>query len=424
MAIALLEDESAEGERDRRSFVHALTRQERTAQTRAIARAAARALVRDATSTSAMSESVHKKNLHAILDFTNDSALRADAPALPILVANQRLVSRAVPLSIEIPASDVGMIAATDAAPLPGGRVIVAMGEAGVRLLTRDGRVAAHFDQPAHRLVISDHGDRVIAMARRGEVWRLARIDLLTLKSEDWCEARVDAFDQTFDGSMWFIGAGEDFYAIDAMARRFDALWRVPDVEGDVISVARSSSRVRFLVSRWLLEEWEYEFPSMTLRNRTRAGTVPIGLNIAMTTCRAISVDGIIADQSETVRFEALGDSGHGIAHVDPSGKNRLRLFRNGELLRELEVSAEECNPLTPAINSEWVASAIVKQAGALVTLANVNHLMARLYVSLPETGDVSVRLSSEAMMVADARGRVLVIDLETGKLMRDLRLV
>lgn len=50
---------------------------------------------------------------------------------------------------------------ALDVALLPNGQIVVAAGEAGVRLLSRGGGVAAHFDVPAHRLVVSDHGDRL-----------------------------------------------------------------------------------------------------------------------------------------------------------------------------------------------------------------------------------------------------------------------
>src|SRR5581483_11981824 len=80
------------------------------------------------------------------------------------------------PMRIEIAASDAGTLPVNDISLLPSGRLVAAFGEAGVKLLARDGRTITHFDQPAHRLVISDHGDRAIVMARRGEVWRLARL--------------------------------------------------------------------------------------------------------------------------------------------------------------------------------------------------------------------------------------------------------
>ena len=47
----------------------------------------------------------------------------------------------------------MGAFAVSDAAYLPGGRCVVALGEAGVRLLSRDGRTVAHFDQPATDIV-------------------------------------------------------------------------------------------------------------------------------------------------------------------------------------------------------------------------------------------------------------------------------
>ena len=133
-----------------------------------------------------------------------------------------------------------------DALLLPNGRMLVALGEIGARLLTRDGRTVTHFDQPAEKLVISDNGDRAIALARRGEVWRLSRLDLIEWRCEDWCDAQIDAFAPNYDGSLWFLGAKGDFYAIDANSKSFEALWRVPDAGNKVLSVARSDVVVQF----------------------------------------------------------------------------------------------------------------------------------------------------------------------------------
>ncbi|HEY7545766.1 MAG TPA: hypothetical protein VID27_12820, partial [Blastocatellia bacterium] len=338
---------------------------------------------------------------------------------LPDAKKVEPLASRESALWIEVSASDAGTIPATDAAFLPNGRMVVAMGEAGVRVLTREGKVAAHIDQPAHRLVVSDHGDRVIAMAKRGEVWRLARIDLLTLRGEDWCEARVDAFAPDYDGSIWFIGEGENFYAIDALAKRFDALWRVPDVDARVVGVARTSSRVRFLAAGFSeVEDWNYELPMMTLRGRAETYLVPSGY-LCMNFCASISAEGFIADQSEFLGMEIEEGRLH---QLGSSLKPRLRIFRNGFPLRDIAITIEDCRPLPPVINSAWIASPVIRDKGALITLVDVNEGGSRLFVSLGGSSMVSVRLSSKAMTVADDRGRLIVVDLDTGATLRNIR--
>src|SRR4051812_22577412 len=108
--------------------------------------------------------------------FAGDGCLRADAQALP-LPPRALWIARGEPLEVEIAARDAGTRPAYDAAFLPNGLTAVALGEAGVRLLSRSGEILAELDQPAHRLIPSDHGDRAIALARRGDSWRLARLD-------------------------------------------------------------------------------------------------------------------------------------------------------------------------------------------------------------------------------------------------------
>jgi hypothetical protein len=422
-AISLLEDESAELQRSRLAFASALINTAQTPQTKAIARAALRAMACDAQSFS--SQEINPARIRALQDFASDASLRTDVPPLPAAKRAEPLARRESALWVEVAASDTGTIGATDAAFLPSGRMVVAMGEAGVRVLTREGKVAAHIDQPADRLVVSDHGDRVIAMARRGEVWRLSRIDLLALRSQDWCEARVDAFASDYDGSIWFIGEGENFYAIDTLAQRFDALWRVPDLDATVVGVARTSGRVRFLTQPWSnLEDWNYELPMMTLRSRTTTNFIPDGY-FCMNFCATVSAEGFIADQSEymgmekTERTDFSPPQLHQLARPQSP---RLRIFGNGSLLRDIAITVEDCKPLPPVINSEWIASPITRDNGALITLIDVTEGGSRLFVSLGGSETVSVRLSSKAATIADDRGRLIVIDLETGATLRDIR--
>jgi hypothetical protein len=84
-------------------------------------------------------------------------------------------------------------------------------------------------------------------MARRGEVWRLSRVDLIRRRAEPWCDARIDAAAPDYDRSVWFV-VTMDLFAIDATATRFESLWRAPDVCSPDATVAtrlaRSPSRL------------------------------------------------------------------------------------------------------------------------------------------------------------------------------------
>ncbi|HEU4390309.1 MAG TPA: bpX6 domain-containing protein, partial [Blastocatellia bacterium] len=266
-AVTLLEDESLDGWASRTALAEALPMRAGAPEVRAVARAAVRALVRDSA---AFEGSVRQGLVKQLIEVTGDGALRADLPAVPNRMGLS-LAERTEPINITIDLADAGTLAVSDAAFLHNGRALVALGESGAKLLTRDGRTVAHFDVPAHKLVVSDNGSRAIALAPRGEQWRLSRLDLLTGSSVEWCDARIEAFAADYDGSMWFIAAGGDFYAIDVGGRRFDALWRVPEVGGSVLAVARSRSVCRFLTSGPSgQEQWVYELPSLALRSRGR----------------------------------------------------------------------------------------------------------------------------------------------------------
>jgi hypothetical protein len=427
-ALALLEDESAEQAAARRSFAETLRSGERTPQTRTLARAAVRAVLRD---TAHSSEAISPHQYRQLIDFAADSALRVDAPILPA-VRLQSLATRKSIEQLRVAASDVGTVAIHDVALLPDGRALVALGEAGVKLLTRDGRTVAHFDQPANRLVLSDNGDRAIAMAKRGEVWRLARLDFLARRSAYWVEARVDAFANDYDGSMWFIGAGEDFYAIDATAKRFDAIWRVPDVGEAVHAVARSATSCRFLAGGWGWEDWHYELPSLRLRGRNpfrlRNGDEVISYSAHL----ALSADGTLADASVLIHFEKLSpeESLAGKPKAFKKASMPLTLSVNGVIRQEIQLAAdeeqksiEEYKPATPAIFGNWVAAPVLEKDGARVLLVDVKEGKVRAEITLEKAQEVALRLQKEALTIGDNRGRLLAIEFNSGHMIRNLRI-
>ncbi len=166
-------------------------------------------------------------------------------------------------------AADVGLHRLSDGVCLPSGRLVVALGEAGVQVLSRRGALIAHLDCPADRLVLNDSGNRAIAMARRGRVCRLARIDLETLKEQYWCDALIDSAADTYDGEIWFVSYEDALMAVDALSGRFESIWQVNDLKGPIRAMTRNSSGLSFLVGApGEPEHWRYEIPSMTLRQR------------------------------------------------------------------------------------------------------------------------------------------------------------
>ena len=414
-ALTFLEDESYEQQETRASFAEALCTGENTREARTLARVTVRSILRDAgQNTSALTA----KQFTRLVNFTGDGPLRTDVPPFPVK-HNQRVTSL---LSLAYPTADCGSMPVHDALLLPNGRMLVALGEIGARLLTRDGRTITHFDQPAERLVISDNGARAIALARRGEVWRLSRLDLIEWRCEDWCDAHIDAFAPNYDGGLWFLGAKGDFYVIDAHSKSFEALWRVPDAGHKVLSVARSESSCSFLTASsedLSLEQWVYRLPLLTLRSRTSSPKLSDNV-ICMTRCNALSSDGVYVDQS---LYGVLDTSQPESMTVTPLRHLTLRVFEGGVEKFETKVGDESWQPLVAEIFGGRVVSAVLEKNVIRVHVIDLQSNDFTVQLFLTSANQVSTRLTESTLTIADNLGRVIVIDLRRNCSIRNFRI-
>lgn len=427
-ALALLEDESEEQRGARLVFAETLCRGERTTGTRTLARAAARAVLRDA---GRGPHPMQPKQFRSLVDFSGDGALRADVPPLPARAADARPPAGQM-TRLEFSPIDRGPTPVTDAMLLEDGRLLVALGEAGAKLLARDGRTVAHFDQPSERLVISDHGDRAVVLAPRGEMWRLARLDFLARRAEPWCEAQLEAFAPDFDGALWFVGAGGDFYAVDATAKGFESLWRVPEAGERVVGVARDATTCRFLTAGPPGHEtWLYTLPLLVLRKRAEVETRHDDETVCARPRLALSPDGALIDQSLYCRVSGAesaeekstaGPSEVGVVAVEPLPRLRLRVFEGGVVKHEFEIGDAETRPGLPEVRGQLVASPVYEGGGARVRLFDLRAGSVIGEMHLAGASRVCARLSEKRLTVADDCGRVLVLDHERGCLIRDLR--
>ena len=413
-ALIFLEDESYEQQETRASFAEALCNGESTREARTLARVTARAILRDAGQ---HTNALTAKQFTRLIKFSGDGPLRTDVPPFPV-VRDQPVTSL---LSLGYFAADCGSMPVHDALILPNGRMLVALGEIGARLLTRDGRTVTHFDQPAERLVISDNGNRAIALARRGEVWRLSRLDLIEWRCEDWCDAHIDAFAPNYDGSLWFLGAKGDFYAIDAHSKSFEALWRVPDAGHKVLSVARSESSCSFLTASsedLSLEQWLYRLPLLTLWNRT-PWPKPSDNVICATRSDALSPDGIYVDQS---LYGVLDISQPESMTVTPLPL-MLRVFEGEVEKFESKLGDESWQPLACEIFSRRVVSAVLAKDVLRVHVIDLQRNNFTVQLFLMSATQVSTRLTENTLTVADNLGRVIVIDLRRNCSIRNFRI-
>ncbi|HLM62516.1 MAG TPA: hypothetical protein VK308_17070, partial [Pyrinomonadaceae bacterium] len=259
----IIHDDRFEAIENRNAFARAVLKQTINDELRTLLRPLTRKILSDALKTS---QSLALKEFRELVVMAKDGALRTDLPAFPQLA----LPSGATEcFELVIAESDKGASVIYDACSLPDGKIAVALGEAGIKVLSRYGKTIAFFDQPAQKLVVSDFSNKAISLIKRGETVRLARIDFVERRAAFWCDAKLNVYTPNFDGNLWFIGLKDDFYAIDANAKNFEAVWRVPEVGGEVYSAIRTNKQVKFLtLSAKGFETWWYELPTLILRSR------------------------------------------------------------------------------------------------------------------------------------------------------------
>lgn len=174
------------------------------------------------------------------------------------LVANPNPVSPTPQRSSIIDAAERGLLHVHDAVVLHNGNVLAALGEAGLHLLGRDGRVLRRYQHPATRIIINAQTTRAITAVERGESWSLHRIDLTTGKAAPWCDANITAASEHYDGARWFTAESDAVSAIDAQADGFEALWRVGQLPGPVLGIATDPAWLTIVIGGTQRQVWRY----------------------------------------------------------------------------------------------------------------------------------------------------------------------
>ncbi|MEZ4376108.1 MAG: bpX6 domain-containing protein [Polyangiaceae bacterium] len=335
-----------------------------------------------------------------VLDFSLSHAKGEGTKALPPRVLN-----------VERGASDVGSLPIHDAVLLPGGNYLVALGEIGLWVVNARGKVMQRFAEPTQRIVISRHGDRAILLARRGEMWRLSRLDLVARRIQPWRDARIDVFATEFDGQRWVIARndlpgsgwanGGELLAID-VTQEWEAESLLRD-DRPVLAINVGAECIRSVIHD---EVWEHELPGLTLRRRT-----PLP-DLGVVVSAAVSVDGevCVAAQSQATDFKGFAlkvfTSSAGIRHVFPESPT----VGAPVLARRLAVPLVE----------ERSFLGHVFDLSALTAGSHLAHVRLEGRDAAPKG---SMRLCGEQLLIFDDHGRLLHGDLARRVLVGELRL-
>ncbi len=272
--LELLEEESPPRASERLAFAEILAVEPRSDTAGALVGPVVRALLRDRAADQSHLEA---SLLNRLLREAGDGTLRADLP--PLSTPRRRPWAEdpsAKLLAETLAATEAGPYSIHDAVALSGQRMLLALGEAGVRLVRADGTCVAHFDVPAFGLVPSLHEDRALVLAPRGELRRISRLELGARRARHWCDAKVDAFAPGYDGNLWFIAEGDTVMAVDALTTdTLRALWRVAQVGGEVVALEADGEWLRFATWGQEPQLWTYKLaggPTLRSRGARRPG--------------------------------------------------------------------------------------------------------------------------------------------------------
>jgi hypothetical protein len=390
----------------RLAFAHALLAQQpATPLLRSGARAALRALLGDAARGWLVLE---RRTRERLLDLAEDGALRADLPMLSDRGGRMALALRSTPIAQRIAASDVGSIAIEDAALLPDGRALLALGELGMRSYRADLRSFVALSEPAHSLVVNLDSTRVIALAPRGRRYKLARVETTTGRAQSWCDAEIDRFASTFDGMRWFIGAADALLAVDVTADDFRTLWRVERISGrerdGLADIAAGADRLELLVEGGSHDDyWSYELDTLKLRTRS---PVPLARYTRLPFLRRLRPG---TAQVVCLSAEAEGTELAVALHTPTAvlGLTTLQGFLDQAELR---------------VRGDWAAAALWGPAGGEVFLVHLVENKIVLRCVLERSRRLQLRLEEHSLLVCDDLGRLRAWSLADGRVLCDLR--
>ena len=285
-----------------------------------------------------------------------------------------------------------------DAALLPDGRLLCALGEAGLLVLNARGRRLALLPVPCERIVVPCEGDRFLLLCSRGPERRLVWLESSSLKTWPWASVRLADFCSHYDGHTWLVVVDEALFQIDVHSSKWRSLWKIP-LSGTVDSLSLGSNRLGLLLSKpggTSVGEF-YSYQDLQLRTR----------------CQRQTGEGKWLSATDEAMVEA---------HLQP-GAGGLEVL--GQRLLFAGPSREEAfqGPLKFIHGTMWSVVEAPGPAGVEVWAVRRNGRDRPAHFVLEGASQVTTRLQEHLLVMADDVGNCRVADLLRRDWIRNLRI-
>lgn len=217
------------------------------------------------------------KEFQNLLKMGEDVLLRSDLPPFPKLETRTEVWREVLPAR--------GKVRVRDAMLLGDGRMLCALGEAGVVVLSSQGRQSALLPVPCHQIVRPWDGTRYLLMGSPLRVdkgfkqWKLSWLDVANLRVQPWQTVRLGAFATEYDGECWLAEAENALYQLDVQSSDWRSLWKVP-MKGRIAKLALGQRQFSLLLG--CEKDWSYEgytYPDMQLRTRKESKELHAGVS-------------------------------------------------------------------------------------------------------------------------------------------------
>ncbi len=131
---------------------------------------------------------------------------------------------------------------------LPDGRSLVALGEAGLLLLSSRGKVIQRLEIPVHQIIPPTEGQRYLLLSKRGPYQLLHWFVPANLSVERWCSTKLECWSQCHDGINWWVASEGSIYAIDVNSAAWCSASSFPvESAGEILRLVYRSGHTRAL---------------------------------------------------------------------------------------------------------------------------------------------------------------------------------